>query len=107
MLVNLGHSSLFDETALAWALLSGQMSAAWFDSMEPGLLDPARPLSRIDTLQVTPRVAGTTQQSRTRSAWAVARRIDERLFAVPAPAVFKPALPSDDFSGLADDPVPV
>jgi len=106
VLVNLGHSSLFDETALAWALLSGQMSAAWFDSMEPGLLDPGRPLSRIDTLQVTPRVAGTTQQSRTRSAWAVARRIDERLFAVPAPAVFKPALPSDDFSGLAGDPVP-
>jgi len=107
VLVSLGHSSLFDEAALAWALLSGQMSAAWFDSMEPGLLDPGRPLSRIDTLQVTPRVAGTTQQSRTRSAWAVARRIDERLFAVPAPAVFKPALPSDDFSGLADDPVPV
>lgn len=106
VLVNLGHSSLFDEAALAWALLSGQMSAAWFDSMEPGLLDPGRPLSRIDTLQVTPRVAGTTQQSRTRSAWAVARRIDERLFAVPAPAVFKPALPSDDFSGLAGDPVP-
>lgn len=106
VLVSLGHSSLFDETALAWALLSGQMSAAWFDSLEPGLLDPGRPLCRIDTLQVTPRVAGTTQQSRTRSAWAVARRIDERLFAVPAPPVFKPALPSDDYAGLASDSVP-
>ena len=106
VLVSLGHSSLFDETALAWALLSGQMSAAWFDSLEPGSLDPGRPLCRIDTLQVTPRVAGTTQQSRTRSAWAVARRIDERLFAVPAPPVFKPALPSDDYAGLASGPVP-
>ena len=106
VLVSLGHSSLFDETALAWALLSGQMSAAWFDSLEPGLLDPGRPLCRIDTLQVTPRVAGTTQQSRTRSAWAVARRIDERLFAAAAPLVFKPALPSDDYAGLASDPVP-
>ena len=106
VLLSLGHSSLFDEAALAWALLSGQMSAAWFDSLEPGSLDAGRPLSRIDTLQVTPRVAGTTQQSRTRSAWAVARRIDELLFAVPAPAVFKPALPSDDFAGLAGDQVP-
>lgn len=106
VLVSLGHSSLFDEAALAWALLSGQMSAAWFDSMEPGRLDAGRPLSRIDTLQVTPRVAGTTQQSRTRSAWAVARRIDELLFVVPAPAVFRPAQPTGDFSGLAGDPVP-
>ena len=105
VLVSLGHSSLFDESALARALLSGQMSAAWFDSMEPGLLDPGRPLRRIDTLQVTPRVAGTTQQSRTRSAWAVARRIDELLFTVPVPVVFKPALQTDDFSGLAGDPV--
>jgi phosphoglycerate dehydrogenase-like enzyme len=106
VLVSLGHSSLFDEVALAWALLSGQMAAAWFDSMEPGLLDAGRPLSRIDTLQVTPRVAGTTQQSRTRSAWAVARRIDELLFAVPAPAVFRPAPQADGFSGLQGDPVP-
>ena len=106
VLVSLGHSSLFDEAALSWALLSGQMSAAWFDSMEPGMLDPGRPLSRIDTLQVTPRVAGTTQQSRTRSAWAVARRIDELLFAVPAPAVFKPVQRADDFSGLEGDPMP-
>ena len=106
VLVSLGPSSLFDEAALAWALLSGQMSAAWFDSMEPGMLDAGRPLSRIDTLQVTPRVAGTTQQSRTRSAWAVARRIDELLFAVPAPAVFRPALRSGDFAGLEGDPVP-
>ncbi len=106
VLVSLGHSSLFDEAALAWALLSGQMSAAWFDSMEPGRLAAGRPLSRIDTLQVTPRVAGTTQQSRTRSAWAVARRIDELLFAVPAPVVFRPAQPTGDFSGLAGDPVP-
>ena len=105
VLVSLGHSSLFDEAALAWALLSGQMSAAWFDSLEPGLLDPGRPLRRIDTLQVTPRVAGTTQQSRTRSAWAVARRIDELLFLPPAPSVFKPVKPTDDFAGFAGDPL--
>ncbi len=106
VLLSLGHSSLFNEAALAWALLSGQMSAAWFDSMEPGLLDPGRPLRRIDTLQVTPRVAGTTQQSRTRSAWAVARRIDELLFSLPAPYAFKAALPTDDLAALEGDPLP-
>ena len=57
------------------------MAAAWFDSMEPGALDPGRPLHEIDTLQITPRVAGTTRESRIRSAWAVARRIDELLSA--------------------------
>jgi len=103
VLVSLGHSSLFDEAALAWALLSGQMSAAWFDSMEPGMLDPGRPLRRIDTLQVTPRVAGTTQQSRTRSAWAVARRIDELLFSLPPTSAFKSAAATDDFAGLEGD----
>jgi D-3-phosphoglycerate dehydrogenase / 2-oxoglutarate reductase len=84
VVVSLAHSSLFDEAALARALTQGQLAAAWFDSMEPGMLDAGRPLRHVDTLQVTPRVAGTTQESRVRSAWAVARRIDEQLLAVPA-----------------------
>ena len=57
MLVSIAHSSLFDEAALADALASGRMAAAWLDSLEPGALDPGRPLHDIDTLQVTPRVA--------------------------------------------------
>jgi D-3-phosphoglycerate dehydrogenase / 2-oxoglutarate reductase len=83
VLVSLAHSSLFDELALADALVSGRMAAAWFDSMEPGMLDPGRPLYAAGGVQVTPRVASTTLQSRTRSAWAVARRIDELLSPVP------------------------
>lgn len=79
VMVSLSHSSLFDEVALADVLGSGRMSAAWFDSMEPGMLDPGRPLHHVDTLQITPRVASTTLESRSRSAWAVARRIDELL----------------------------
>lgn len=79
VIVSLSHSSLFNEAALARALTEGPLAAAWFDSLEPGLLDPGRALRHIDTLQVTPRVSGTTQQSRTRAAWAVARRIDELL----------------------------
>ncbi|WP_422015576.1 NAD(P)-dependent oxidoreductase [Roseateles sp.] len=79
VLVNLGHSSLVDETALAHALRSGKLRAAWFDGMEPGRLEPGRPLHGIGTLQVTPRLAGTTRESRVRAAWAVARGIDELL----------------------------
>lgn len=95
VLVCLSHSSLFDESALAAALSTGQMAAAWFDSLEPGLLDPGRPLRHADTLQVTPRVASTTRESRSRSAWAVARRIDELLTSLPV---------LDAFTS-ADDPV--
>ena len=79
VLVSLSSSSLFDELSLAEVLGSGRMAAAWFDSLEPGLLASGRPLHQIDTLQVTPRVASTTLESRVRAAWQVARRIDELL----------------------------
>lgn len=79
VLVSLSHSGVFDESALARALQTGRLLAAWFDSLEPGWLEPARPLHGITTLQVTPRLAGTTRESRVRAAWAVARRIDELL----------------------------
>ncbi len=105
VLVSLGHSSLFDETALALALREGPLAAAWFDSLEPGALDPGRPLRHIDTLQVTPRVSATTQQSRVRSAWAVARRIDELLLSVPPRRSFRQTLPGE-FAGLEDGPTP-
>jgi D-3-phosphoglycerate dehydrogenase len=75
--------------------------------MEPGALDPGRPLRHVDTLQVTPRVAGTTLQSRVRSAWAVARRIDELLIGVSASGrgEFRPTAP-DELSDLGDAPKP-
>ena len=86
VLVSLAHSGLFDETALAEAMSSGRLLAAWFDSLEPGLLDAGRPLHGVRQLQVTPLVAGTTRESRIRGAWAVARRIDEILSEAPRPA---------------------
>jgi phosphoglycerate dehydrogenase-like enzyme len=96
VMVSLSHSSLFDEWALAEALQHGRLSAAWLDSVEPGTLAPGRPLHEIDTLQVTPRVAGTTRESRLRAAWAVVRRIDEMLSAPPAQrAVFRPTAPDE------------
>jgi D-3-phosphoglycerate dehydrogenase / 2-oxoglutarate reductase len=106
-LVSVAHSSVFDEHALADVLATDRMAAAWFDSLEPGLLDAGRPLAQIDTLQVTPRVAATTRESRVRAAWAVARRIDELLSAdtTPQRGEFKPTadvpldLPDAEASG--------
>jgi phosphoglycerate dehydrogenase-like enzyme len=105
VLVSLAHSSVFDEHALARALSSGRLAAAWFDSMEPGMLDPGRPLRHLDTLQVTPHVASTTLQSRARSAWAVARRIDELLTGRTGQADFTSTV-RDDLADLADGPGP-
>jgi len=79
VLVALGSAALLDEESLAEALNSGRMAAAWFDSMPPGMREPGRPLHGVQTLQVTPCVASTTRESRVRSAWNVARRIDELL----------------------------
>jgi D-3-phosphoglycerate dehydrogenase / 2-oxoglutarate reductase len=83
VMVSVTPSSLFDEAALAEVLGTSRMAAAWFDSLEPGALDPGRPLADVDNLQVSPRVASTTRESRIRGAWAVARRIDELLATAP------------------------
>ena len=95
VLVSLSHSSLFDELSLARALTHGPLAAAWLDSLEPGAQDPGRPLRHLDTLQVTPRISGTTQGSRLRSAWAVAQRVDQVLSATPAAGPGKPAFRED------------
>jgi phosphoglycerate dehydrogenase-like enzyme len=106
VIVNLGHSTLFDEVALAHALREGPLAAAWFDSLEPGAQDPGRPLRHLDMLQVTPRVASTTRESRLRSAWVVAQRIDTILQAAPARGPVKP-LAAGGTAGPAGAPKPV
>jgi D-3-phosphoglycerate dehydrogenase len=95
VLVNLARSSLLDEHALAEVLNSGRMAAAWFDSVEPGLLEPGRPLFTVANFQATPRVAGVTREARVRGAWAVARRIDEILSVAPPLADFSSTSPDD------------
>lgn len=84
VLVNVGHSGLLDAQALAQALRTGRLRAAWLDSMEPGWLESGQPLHGLTTLQVTPRLAGTTRESRVRAAWAVARGIDALLTQAPS-----------------------
>ena len=105
VLVSLAPSSLFDDEALADALSSRRLAAAWLDSMEPGLLDPGRPLHEISGLQVTPRVASTTRESRIRGAWAVATRMDEILQARPPRGDFMSTSPGA-LAGLEDDQAP-
>jgi D-3-phosphoglycerate dehydrogenase / 2-oxoglutarate reductase len=99
VIVSISHSGVFNEQALADVLVSGRVSACWLDSLEPGALDEGRPLKGMDTLQITPRVASTTRESRLRSSWAVAKRIDELLSASPpAPREFRstdPGVPTD------------
>ena len=79
VLVSIAPSQLFDELALADVLGTGRMAAAWFDSMDAGAMMPGQPLQQLDTLQVSPRVASTTRESRQRAAWDVARRLDALL----------------------------
>ncbi len=105
VIVSIAHSGLFDESSLALALTSGRLAAVWLDSLEPGALDEGRALHGIENLQVTPRVASTTHESRLRSAWAVARRIDELLSAAaPAAPAFKESSPGEP-TDLAVEPL--
>ncbi|WP_348752429.1 NAD(P)-dependent oxidoreductase [uncultured Aquincola sp.] len=78
-LVSLTHASVFDEPALAEAMGDGRVAGVWFDDAEPELLEPGRPLHGLPGLHVSPRLAQATRESRERSAWAVARRIDALL----------------------------
>ena len=83
VLISTSHSALFDEAALALALRSGRLAAAWLDSVEPGLLDEGRPLHSAPNLHTSSRLAGYTQESRVRSVWTVAQRLDEILGHTP------------------------
>lgn len=83
VLVSVSQTGLFDDKVLAEVLKSGRMSAAWLDSVSPGMLEPGQPLHQVQSLLVTPRLAAYTREARLRSAWAVARRLDEILRLTP------------------------
>ncbi|MFM2118597.1 MAG: hypothetical protein RL722_65 [Pseudomonadota bacterium] len=83
VLVSVAPMALFHEEMLAEVLRSGRMNAAWLDCVNAGLLDAGQPLHGVRGLLVTPRLAAYTREARVRSAWCVARRIDEILRTTP------------------------
>ena len=105
VLVNLSSALILEDSALAEALSSGRMAAAWLDSIDPGLTRPGRPLHQIDSLQITPCVASTTLQAHLRASWDVARRLDEVLAEGPRPTPFRSARPAAR-TGYSGGPVP-
>ncbi|PXW94549.1 D-3-phosphoglycerate dehydrogenase [Sphaerotilus hippei] len=86
VLVCTASSALFDHATLARVLGSGRMTSAWLDQAELDLQAPGQVLHRVRGLMTTPRLASYTRESRLRSAWGVARRLDEILRCTPAVA---------------------
>lgn len=83
VLVSVAPIELFDEAVLADLLNSGQMAAAWLDSVAAGTLEAGRPLHDAPGLVTTPRLATYTREARLRSAWGVARQLHHVLRSTP------------------------
>lgn len=101
VIVCISPSAVFDEAALARALDHGLIAGVWLDHTEPGLLDPGRPLHGVRRLCTSRQLAAATREARQRSAWTVAKRLDELLSTPPEAAT--PALPAAE-AGLAAGP---
>ncbi len=87
VLVSLSPLDVFDSGVLTESLRSGRLNAAWLDQAGlSGALDAGQPLRDLKRLLITPRLASFTRESRLRSAWGVARRIDEVLRTHPTTA---------------------
>jgi D-3-phosphoglycerate dehydrogenase len=83
VLVSVSPLELFDEDVLAQALTGGQLTAAWMDNIGPSALEPGQPLHGVRGLLATPRLAAYTREARVRSAWGVAKQVDEVLRTAP------------------------
>ena len=105
LLVSTAHAGVFDIDALAQALRSGRIAAAWLDSLDRGLLEPEQALHGVPNLVTTPRIAGRTVEARERALWTVAQRLDELLTSAPSGPRDRPG--SGPVSGPApfDEPV--
>jgi D-3-phosphoglycerate dehydrogenase len=79
VLVSVSPIDLFDARALAEALRSHRLTAAWFDHAGPDVHSEGHPLHGVRGLVTTPRLAAYTREARLRSAWGVARRINHLL----------------------------
>lgn len=100
VLVSVASGGLFDEDALARSLRGGRLAAAWLDNLAAGALEEGHPLHDAPGLLVTPRLSAYTREARMRSAWTVARRVDEILRLAPR-GPRRSGLPAQGTMGLA------
>ena len=84
VLASVSPLDLFEPRALATVLRSGRLTAAWMDQAGPETRSEGHPLHGVRGLVLTPRLAAYTREARLRSAWGVARRLDEILRMKPA-----------------------
>jgi len=111
VLTSVAPLALFNEEVLAEVLKTGRMTAAWLDSVGMGPLSEGEPLHAVRGLLVTPRLAAYTREARVRSAWGVARRIDEVLRTTPSTSRYpvrrgsSELPPAAEVPGSNDEPV--
>ncbi|HZI31240.1 MAG TPA: NAD(P)-dependent oxidoreductase, partial [Candidatus Binatia bacterium] len=58
ILYNIGRGTTVDQSALADALCSGHLAAAWLDVTDPEPLPPDHPLLGLANCHITPHIAG-------------------------------------------------
>jgi phosphoglycerate dehydrogenase-like enzyme len=77
--VGISRRTLFDEDALAAALMDGRIDACLLDGDETGLPGADSPLHGLNNLFLTPGLGWQTREAGLRSCWYVAHRMAEAL----------------------------
>jgi D-3-phosphoglycerate dehydrogenase len=74
-LVNVGRGPVVDEAALVAALQERRIAGAMLDVYEHYRLEPEHPLLSLDSVILTPHLAGMTRESRARMSVAAAEEV--------------------------------
>jgi D-3-phosphoglycerate dehydrogenase len=74
-LVNVGRGPVVDEAALVAALQERRIAGAMLDVYEHYRLEPGHPLLSLDSVILTPHLAGMTRESRARMSVAAAEEV--------------------------------
>ena len=77
--VSISRSGLFDEAALAQALVDGRIASCLLDGAEGDFADPSSPLNGLPNLFLTPRLGSRTVQAVAKASWYLAHRVEQVL----------------------------